>query len=87
MRTFSDESRAIGCLTFSPDGRLLAMGSHDHGIELWDVVTMCGWPSGVGAGSTQPAYASLPMAAPWPPPATTERRASGTCRPANTSGG
>ena len=40
QHTFSDECRAIGCLTFSRDGQLLAMGTHDHGIELWDVKTM-----------------------------------------------
>src|SRR5947209_1414159 len=35
--TFKGHKALINCLAFSPDGRLLASGSRDHGIFLWNL--------------------------------------------------
>lgn len=37
VRFITGHSRGITCLTFSPDGQLLATGSEDHTVKLWRV--------------------------------------------------
>jgi WD40 repeat protein len=37
LKTFSTNSTEISCLDFSPDGRLLVMGSKDQTVKLWDI--------------------------------------------------
>ncbi len=39
VRELSGHQNTAQCLTFSPDGRLLATGGHDRTIRLWDVET------------------------------------------------
>ena len=39
MSTWAGHSAWVRCVAFSPDGNLLASGSHDQTIQLWDVQT------------------------------------------------
>ena len=37
IKSQSGHSDAIGCCTFSPDGKLLLSGSGDGSLKLWDL--------------------------------------------------
>ena len=58
--TLSEHSGPIADLTFSPDGRLLACGSCDSSVKIWDVETgqrlrsVFGYPLGVNAVAISP---------------------------------
>src|SRR5271163_1701121 len=39
MHILKGHTAAVRCLAYSPDGRMLASGSDDHLIKLWDPAT------------------------------------------------
>ena len=39
VRTLEGHTDGVNSVAFSPDGKLLASGSHDHTVTLWDVQT------------------------------------------------
>jgi WD40 repeat protein len=48
LQTLEGHSGFVSAVTFSPDGKLMASGSHDHTVRLWDSAT--GAPRGTLKG-------------------------------------
>lgn len=39
IRVFTGHERGLACVQYSPSGKLIATGSNDHSIKIWDAET------------------------------------------------
>lgn len=59
LQTLQGHSKTVNCLAFSPNGKLLASGSDDGTIKLWQVKT-----SAIGVSTTKPRVSPPQVLAP-----------------------